>query len=39
LIASVYEKKLYAAKKGSGLVVGLGKDGNYVSSDLPSLLF
>ena len=39
LIASVYEKKLYAVKKGSGLVVGLGKDGNYVSSDLPSLLF
>jgi glucosamine--fructose-6-phosphate aminotransferase (isomerizing) len=39
LIASVYEKKLYAVKKGSGLVVGLGRDGNYVSSDLPSLLF
>lgn len=33
------EKKIYAVKKGSGLVIGIGEDGNYVSSDLPSLLF
>ncbi|MCX6776760.1 MAG: glutamine--fructose-6-phosphate transaminase (isomerizing) [Candidatus Micrarchaeota archaeon] len=32
------EKKLYAVKKGSGLVVGIGKDEMYCSSDLPSLL-
>jgi len=33
------EKKLYAVKRGSGLVVGLGEGANYISSDLPSLLF
>jgi len=32
------ERKLYAVKKGSGLVVGVGKDEVYCSSDLPSLL-
>lgn len=32
------EKKLYAVKKGSGLVVGIGEDEMYCSSDLPSLL-
>ena len=32
------EKRLYAVKKGSGLVVGVGKDEMYFSSDLPSLL-
>jgi glutamine---fructose-6-phosphate transaminase (isomerizing) len=33
------EDRLYAVKSGSGLVVGLGENGNYLSSDLPSLLF
>lgn len=33
------DDKLYAVKRGSGLVVGLGEDANYISSDLPSLLF
>ena len=33
------EKTHYAVKKGSGLVVGLGENSNYLSSDLPSLLF
>jgi glucosamine--fructose-6-phosphate aminotransferase (isomerizing) len=32
------EKRLYAVKKGSGLVVGIGKNEMYCSSDLPSLL-
>lgn len=32
------EKKLYAVKKGSGLVVGVGENEMYCSSDLPSLL-
>jgi glucosamine--fructose-6-phosphate aminotransferase (isomerizing) len=32
------EKRLYAVKKGSGLVIGVGKDEMYCSSDLPSLL-
>lgn len=39
LVARKGEKKIYAVKKGSGLVVGIGEKGNYVSSDLPSLLF
>ncbi len=39
LLARKGEKKIYAVKKGSGLVIGIGEDGNYVSSDLPSLLF
>lgn len=39
LIAKKGENKIFAVKNGSGLVVGLGEDGNYVSSDLPSLLF
>lgn len=38
LIATTEENKLYAVKKGSGLVVGLGKEENYISSDLPSIL-
>jgi glutamine---fructose-6-phosphate transaminase (isomerizing) len=33
------EDKLYAVKRGSGLVVGIGEEANYLSSDLPSLLF
>ncbi len=32
------EDRLYAIKKGSGLVVGLGKDFTCLSSDLPSIL-
>jgi len=32
------EERLYAIKKGSGLVVGLGDDFACVSSDLPSIL-
>lgn len=39
LVARKGEKKIYAVKKGSGLVVGVGNEGSYVSSDLPSLLF
>jgi len=38
LITTTKENKLYAVKKGSGLVVGLGKNENYISSDLPSIL-
>ena len=32
------EEKLYAFKKGSGLVAGIAKDATCVSSDLPSIL-
>jgi glucosamine--fructose-6-phosphate aminotransferase (isomerizing) len=32
------DERLYAIKKGSGLVVGLADDGTCVSSDLPSIL-
>lgn len=39
IVARKGEKKIYAVKKGSGLVVGIGEEGSYVSSDLPSLLF
>jgi len=38
LITTTLENKIYAVKKGSGLVIGLGKGENYVSSDLPSIL-
>ena len=38
LITTTKENKIYAVKKGSGLVVGLGKNENYISSDLPSIL-
>jgi len=38
VIASVHDERLYAFKKGSGLVVGLGGDFTCCSSDLPSLL-
>jgi len=38
IIFNSKERKLYAVKKGSGLVVGVGKDEMYCSSDLPSLL-
>jgi glutamine---fructose-6-phosphate transaminase (isomerizing) len=38
VIGSVHDDKLYAFKKGSGLVVGIGEDFTCVSSDLPSIL-
>jgi glucosamine--fructose-6-phosphate aminotransferase (isomerizing) len=38
VIGRVDDDKLYAFKKGSGLVVGLGDGFSCVSSDLPSLL-
>ena len=38
VIGAVNDDKLYAIKKGSGLVVGLGEDFTCVSSDLPSIL-
>jgi glucosamine--fructose-6-phosphate aminotransferase (isomerizing) len=38
VIGRVDDDKLYAIKKGSGLVVGLGQGFNCVSSDMPSIL-
>ena len=38
VIGRIGEDKLYALKKGSGLVVGLAEDATCVSSDLPSIL-
>ncbi|MCP4536654.1 MAG: glutamine--fructose-6-phosphate transaminase (isomerizing) [Chloroflexi bacterium] len=38
VIGKVGEDRLYAMKKGSGLVVGLAEDATCVSSDLPSVL-
>jgi glutamine---fructose-6-phosphate transaminase (isomerizing) len=38
VIARIKEDKLYALKKGSGLVIGLGEGFNCISSDLPSIL-
>ncbi len=38
VIGQVNDDKLYAIKKGSGLVVGLGEGFTCVSSDLPSIL-
>ena len=38
VIGSIYDDKLYAIKKGSGLVVGIGDGFSCVSSDLPSIL-
>jgi len=38
VIGRVNDNKLYAFKKGSGLVVGLGEGFTCVSSDLPSIL-
>ena len=38
VIGSIHDDKLYAFKKGSGLVVGVGEDFTCVSSDLPSIL-
>jgi glutamine---fructose-6-phosphate transaminase (isomerizing) len=38
VIGKVNDDKLYAIKKGSGLVVGLGDEFTCLSSDLPSIL-
>ena len=38
VLAPTDSDKLYALKKGSGLVVGIGEDFTCLSSDLPSLL-
>ena len=38
VMGSIHDDKLYAFKKGSGLVVGIGEDFTCVSSDLPSIL-
>jgi len=38
VIGKANDDKLYAIKKGSGLVVGIGEDFTCVSSDLPSIL-
>lgn len=38
VVGRVHEEKLYALKKGSGLVVGLLDNGACLSSDLPSIL-
>lgn len=38
VIGHINDDKLYAIKKGSGLVVGLGDGFNCLSSDLPSIL-
>jgi glucosamine--fructose-6-phosphate aminotransferase (isomerizing) len=38
VIGKAGEDRLCAIKKGSGLVVGLGEEVNYVSTDLPTLL-
>ena len=38
VIGKINDDKLYAFKKGSGLVVGIGEDFTCVSSDLPSIL-
>jgi len=38
VIGQINDDKLFAIKKGSGLVVGIGEDFTCVSSDLPSIL-
>jgi len=38
LIFKAEENAIYGIKKGSGLVIGLGENENYCSSDLPSIL-
>jgi glutamine---fructose-6-phosphate transaminase (isomerizing) len=38
VIGKIREDNLYALKKGSGLVIGLGEDFTCISSDLPSIL-
>jgi glucosamine--fructose-6-phosphate aminotransferase (isomerizing) len=38
VIGRVNEDRLYAFKKGSGMVVGIGEDFSCVSSDMPSIL-
>jgi len=38
IISAYYPDRLIAARVGSPLVVGLGKDENYIASDIPALL-
>jgi glutamine---fructose-6-phosphate transaminase (isomerizing) len=38
VIGRINDDRLYAIKKGSGLVVGIGEDFTCISSDLPSIL-
>jgi len=38
VIGRINDDRLYAIKKGSGLVIGLGEDFTCLSSDLPSIL-
>ncbi|NQT95296.1 MAG: glutamine--fructose-6-phosphate transaminase (isomerizing), partial [Candidatus Omnitrophica bacterium] len=38
IISSYHPEKLIAARVGSPLVVGLGKNENYIASDIPALL-
>jgi glutamine---fructose-6-phosphate transaminase (isomerizing) len=38
VIGKIHEDRLYALKKGSGLVVGIGEGFTCVSSDMPSIL-
>lgn len=38
VIGRSHEDRLYAIKKGSGLVIGIGEDFTCLSSDLPSIL-
>jgi len=38
VVGRIDDDRLYAIKKGSGLVIGLGEGFNCVSSDLPSIL-
>jgi glutamine---fructose-6-phosphate transaminase (isomerizing) len=38
VIGRINDDKLFAIKKGSGLVIGIGEDFTCVSSDLPSIL-
>ncbi len=38
VIGRIHDDKLYAIKKGSGLVIGIGEGFTCVSSDLPSIL-
>jgi len=38
IISSIYPDQIVAARKGSPLVIGIGKNGNYIASDQMALL-
>ena len=38
IISSIYPDQIIAARKGSPLVIGIGKNGNYIASDQMALL-